>query len=463
MSHTVSTEMARFVAGLRFEDIPERVIGAAAQQIMDTLGVAFAAARTRAAPAARLMARQHPRREGAPVVGDDGGVEVPVALLANGVLAHALDFDNTHTGSMAHVGAAVGPTAWTLGAALHAPGSEVLRAYIAGVECVARLGQAVPGAFHRHGFHATPVLGVFGAVLAGAVLSQATPEVIVNALGIAGSAAAGLLEYHTAGTANKQLHPGLAANQAFLALQLATAGADGPDTVFEGPFGLFATHVGEIPAKIETATLGKTWETLEVTTKPYPACNLVHFAIDCLGQLRDQLDVTQVRSVRIRGPKEIVPLVVEPLAAKLSPRNAYEAKFSMHYCAARFLLDGVLGVDSFGAEAVSDPRALALAGQVVFEPQDDPGYPADLGGSVCVTLADGRELSASVQTSQGSPAWPLTPAAMAAKFKANMAPATGYTHAEETAAQLAALADAEDCSAPVSRCGQPARSHGGPG
>lgn len=442
---TIAERMAAFATSLRYEDIPEQARRHAALQLMDTIGVARAAVRIGAAPAVqRVAAAAAPCQPGGLVVGQRAAIDLPLALLANGALAHALDFDNTHTASMVHVGAAIGPMAWTLGASLEAPGQEVVRAYVAGVECAARLGAAIPGAFHRNGFHATSVVGIFGALVAGASLVQASPSCLVNAMGIAGSVAAGLLEYHNSGTANKQLHPGLAARDAYVALQLAMAGADGPASVFEGAFGLFATHVREQPASFGTDSFGRVWEVEQVTTKPYPACNLVHFALDCLGEMGGALDPAAIEAVVVGGPAEIVPLVVEPATAKIAPRNAYEAKFSVQHCVARFLVDGELRVDSFSPEAVGDPRVAALARKVRFEPTEDGTYPAKLGGSVRVELAGGDERRAAVPEAKGSPGRRLDEEEIVAKFVANAEPAEGAAGAAEMAKRLLAIADVEN-------------------
>ncbi len=452
---TVAEELASFACSLRFDQIPTAVRSQAALQLLDTVGVARAAARLGAAPAVTHIASAAARCDpGGQVIGQDGTIDLPVALLVNGTLAHALDFDNTHTGSMVHVGAAVGPMSWTLGSSIGAPGQEVVRAYVAGVECAARLGAAAPGAFHRSGFHATSVVGIFGAVIAASVLVDAAPDQVVHALGIAGSLAAGLLEYHTAGTSNKQLHPGLAARDAYVAVQLGLAGAEGPASVFEGPFGVFATHLRTLPASFGTESLGHVWETAQVTTKPYPACNLVHFALDCMDELRDRIEVGRISRVEIRGAPEIVPLVIEPAAAKIQPRSAYEAKFSMQHCVARFAIDGELRVDSFTAAAVAEHPVEALARRVEFVPDEDTGYPRRLGGSVTVVLDDGTELHAAAGDPRGTPGRPLDPEQIVDKFVANAAPDERVA-AAALADRLLCLADAQDVAPLYRACSLP--------
>ena len=439
---SVAEEFAAFAIRMRHAELPDAVIRAASEQMLDTVGVAIAGRRLGAEVASVALAAEQRDEHGGHVLGERQRASLQMALLANGALAHALDFDNTHMGSMIHVGAAVAPMAWTVGAHRHAGGADVIRAYVAGVECATRLGLAVPGAFHANGFHATAVAGIFGAVVAAGMLLGASERNIVDALGIAGSMAAGLLEYHHAGSSNKKLHPGIAAGQAYLAVRLAMAGADGPETVFEGGFGLLATHLGDVEPNFGTADLGSLWHLLEVTTKPYPICNLSHSALDCVRAIQDanpDLSAGSVASIRVWGPPGILPLVVEPSAAKIAPRNAYEAKFSLQHCVARMLVDRSVSVDHFTPAMVGDSAIRDLAARVSFVSEPSPAYPRKLPGRVEITLADGRVLAASVEDSAGSSSLPLSSTALADKFRNNVGVLAGEESAEKLATEILAL------------------------
>lgn len=436
---TVAESFAEFAYKLDVSLLEREVVEAASLQVMDTLGVALAARHELpGAPFLRLGDRRS-SNNGPLAWGSADDCDIESALVINGALTHALDFDNTHTGSLIHVGAAVLPVCLTLGSAIEAPGIEVLSAYIAGVECIARIGSASAGEFHARGFHATSVVGIFGAVIGGMALLRAKPDTIINALGLAGSMAGGLLEYHSSGTANKQLHPGMAASQAYLAIRLAMAGCEAPSTVFEGRFGFFNTYIGKIPENFGLESLNSVWEIQAVTTKPWPACNLIHPALEAVRSLQNDhpFKVDDVDRIRIGIPKEIVPLVVEPEDVKLRPRNAYEAKFSLQYCIARQLMDHRVSLKTFREPIVADGKVFELAKRIVCTEQDWQEYPRLLGSEVVVTLRDGREFRRVIESSLGSPENPMSRNDVLEKFIHNTEELLGSEKAANLAEEVA--------------------------
>src|SRR5439155_17680726 len=151
---------------------------------------------------------------------------------------HALDFDDTHPDSIVHVSASIVPAAFAAAQAHRASGADVVAAVVAGSETSIRLGMAAGGAFHARGLHPTGVCGVFGATVTVARLRGLDVGQMVNALGLAGSMASGLLEFLADGSETMRLHPGFAAQAGLAAARLAAYGATGPRTGFEGRFGL---------------------------------------------------------------------------------------------------------------------------------------------------------------------------------------------------------------------------------
>src|SRR6266571_7969376 len=90
----------------------------------------------------------------------------PQAALANGALAHGLDFDDTHADSVCHASAVLVPVVLALAESEHLSGRAALTALVAGYEGMIRVGMAAPGRFHERGWHATATCGTFGAALA---------------------------------------------------------------------------------------------------------------------------------------------------------------------------------------------------------------------------------------------------------------------------------------------------------
>lgn len=407
---TAASTFAHWAKGLGAEHLPETTIWAAKRHLLDGFGCAVAAMRSDAAPFATALVDGINE---ATVIGTRQRASVPRAALANGVLVHALDFDDTHADALVHATAAVLPTALAVGQKVQASGLQMLVAAVAGYEVVTRIGAAVTHGFHAQGFHATSVCGVFAASLVACKLMGADAGVIANALGIAGSAAAGSLEFLNSASSTKQLHPGLSAMNGIVAARLAMAGAEGPDSIFEGRYGLFRAYLdAKVDAEALTSGLGATWETERITIKPYPACQLSHASLDALAQI-GTLTPEDVDSITVQLPASISSIV----GSKPKPRTEYEAKFSIEHCLASLVVDGALTIDSFDADAVA--RASELAARVRWQDRPFEGPPADAPGICKVVLKDGAVLTGEVRNSKGGPKRPLDDSALRKKFVTN--------------------------------------------
>jgi 2-methylcitrate dehydratase PrpD len=409
---TAAETFAEWALTLRMTDIPRGVRAAACRHLLDGVGCAIAAVRSGAAPYAGALVDG---ADEATVIGSGQRASVPRAALANGILIHALDFDDTHAGALVHSTAAVLPAAFAAGEGTGASGADVLVATIAGYEVVNRLGAAVTHGFHARGFHATSVCGVFASALVAARLFDLDERATVNALGIAGSAAAGSLEFLNTGSATKQLHPGFAAMNGIVAARLAEAGADGPATIFEGAYGLYRAYLGvDVDPGALTEGLGERWETTRITIKPSPACQLSHASLDAL-RAAGVPSTSEIDSVAF----EIPPGVSSIVSGKPAPRTPYEGKFSLEYSAAALLIDGDLTISSFEPDALARPEVLALAARIRWTERPFDGPPAEAPGICEVRLNDGTVLRGEVAKSRGGPDAPLSTDEVLAKFRAN--------------------------------------------
>ena len=409
---TAAETFAEWALSLRAGDVPAEVRAAAKRHILDGLGCAIAAARTSAVPYATALVDG---TDEATVIGSGARASVPHAALANGILVHALDFDDTHAKALVHSTAAVLPTAFAVGEHAEASGADVLTAAVAGYEVVNRLGAAIPHGFHTRGFHATSVCGVFASALIASQLLGLDVRTTVDALGIAGSTAAGSLEFLSTGSSTKQLHPGLAAMNGIVAARLAKAGADGPASIFEGEHGLYRSYLGaDVDPAVLTEGLGDRWETTRITIKPYPACQLSHASLDAL-RAAGIPSATEIEAVSFEVPRDIADIV----CGKPEPRTPYEGKFSLEYSAAALVVDGDVTVRSFEPDALSRPDVLALAARVRWNERRFDGVPAEAPGLCEVRLRDGTLLRGEVAKSRGGPESPLSDDELLAKFRAN--------------------------------------------
>ena len=177
--------LGEWAACLRAEDIPAAVRDNAALRVLDTIGCALAGAREEHAPSVLALVS----RWGGPGLSTIWGTTLtaapPQAALANGALAHGLDFDDTHADSVCHASAVLVPAVLALAESERLDGRDALTALVAGYEATVRIGMAAPGRFHERGWHATAVCGAFGAALAAGKSLGLDANRLAAALGIA--------------------------------------------------------------------------------------------------------------------------------------------------------------------------------------------------------------------------------------------------------------------------------------
>lgn len=435
---TAAERLAAFATELRLDAIPADVARQAKLHLLDTLGVGLAACALEEGIAASAVVQESRASGPCSVIGLDHGVPAADAAFANGTLFHALDFDDTHMGSICHVSAVVCPAAIAEAQARHADGGALLGALVAGNEVAVRVGRGVATEVHGRGFHPTPIFGIFGAVAAVAKLADLDAHATVQALGIAGSMASGLFEYLADGSQTKQLHPGLAARDAIVASRLAANGATGPATVLEGRFGVYAAlggvHRDEAALEAALGDLGELWETPRIGFKAYPACALVHSALESAARILadTSVQVGEIEAITVRVPPNAVAIVLEPAEAKVAPRTAYEARFSMQYSLAHAFVHGRVDLGSYSDDAIGEREVLDLATRVSYEPKRYDCYPESYPAAVSVRTVGGDEHEVETLVEPGGVGNPLSDAAICEKFERN----AGLACDERTVASL---------------------------
>ncbi|QPR29580.1 MmgE/PrpD family protein [Edwardsiella hoshinae] len=422
---TFSHTLSRFIVAQGHLTLPTAVSDRARLHLLDTFGVALAGAGQNAARRARATLESLPDGEASvPVWGTSCRAPLSQAVLLNGIAAHALDFDDTHTGAILHGSALLTPVALALGQLCNSGSEQMLSAWAIGWEIAARVGLAANGGFHRRGFHATAVAGIFGACACAAVLLRLTPQQTCHALGLAGSQAAGVTEFLTRSDDAKCFHAGWAALSGIWAARLGQAGVSGPETIFEGRFGLYKTHGQEDQAKLECLTqgLGEAWQLMQVSIKPYPCCHFAHATLDCARQLRRH-GITPEQIARIECVIDPVAaaLICEPPDTKYRPTSSYAAKFSLPWLVAAVILDDELTLASLTPDRLARPALLQLARRIGYR-YPHPGeidFPRYFPGLISVWLHDGRCLQHALPINYGNPDNPLAASAIRAKFLAN--------------------------------------------
>ena len=434
MSSTPSETLCQFSQALEFSDIPLSVVHQTKLLILDFLGIALAACSTEIDKPLRVMANaitgkipdsQNLSYDFGPcsAIAEKNRMPAPNAAFLNAALGHSLDFDDTHAKSIIHTAAPVVPAAIAGAEEFQKTGKDMIRACVAGFESEIRIGLVAPGKFHARGFHMTALAGTFGAAIAYALQGGLSAEKMNWALGICGSMAAGLFEYLENGSPVKALHPGWAAHGGICSTILADNDFAGPQTVFEGRFGLLKSHLGDDEFEVEALTRGlrETWETLAIGFKPYPCGHVIHAFLDAGLRLkeREKIPHTKIKSIVCHAAKGAIDLVLDPIEVKRKPRGEYDAKFSLPYCLASIFVRGQCGVDDFEKSAIEDSRVLTLADKVSYIQDDTQDFPRYFPGVVEVRLDDGSTFIEEEKHQRGCAENPFTDEDVYAKFKDN--------------------------------------------
>ena len=408
-----TAKIARFVAGARYEDLPAGAIQTAKTAIQDTAGVMLAGAKADAGAVAVRLAREEAARPEATVVGQGLRSSAIQAAFANGVAAHAEDFDWSFVLAgqpMAPIIPAVLAVAETMGAS----GQQLIEAFAAGFEVTASLAVAVEdmGPWHANG-----LLGAFGAMAGCGKLWGLDEQQLAMAIGITASMASGLTANF--GTMSKPLHVGLAARNGVHAAQLARAGFTANAAVLELRNGFFAAHFPG--SEIDSApfdALGREWALDQhgIRLKPYPCGGLTHSALYAVLELRRQHGIAaeDVEQVEVDVPAHTYQTIVFRV-----PETALQGKFSMPYLVARAIVDGTIVLGTFTEEAIRDPQVLALLAKVTMRSNPELVHSAD--GSrpsiVSIRLCTGLTHTIPGRFAKGSPQLPMSDDEIEAKFR----------------------------------------------
>ena len=419
MKHTVAETLAARVAAL--ENVPEQVKDKCRDLLADVAGLCVAARHSD-----YVSALKKSLDAGGPctALGHAEGYRAEDAALLNGTAAHGEDFDDTFEGGPVHSGAVIVPAVLAACERFGLDGHSTLLGIATGVETMCRLSLVAPKRIHKAGFHPTAVLGAIAATLSVSKVLQLDTRQTVNALGIAGSMAGGIIEYLAEGAWTKRLHAGWAAHCGLHAARIAREGFIGPRTVFEGTHGLFFAFAHELDLDYEILTngFGKDWLLTGLTFKPYATGTMNQPYIDCALRLAKRgFAAEEVAEVLCETAEGYVHRLWEPIAAKQRPPNAYAAKFSTPFNVAVAFVTGEAGFEAFSARTVGDPRILGLAGKVRYRIDPENPYPARYTGHVKMTLKDGRVFEERQPHIRGGVHEPLSRADIERKFRGNAA------------------------------------------
>ena len=357
---------------------------------------------------------------GASVVGQETGLPAPFAALVNGTAAHALDFDDNFHPGAGHATAVLAPMLLALGEERGSSGTDIIDAYIAGLEVLTAIGNGVNLAHYERGWHSTSTLGAMAGGAACARLMGLDADGVQRAISLGFSMACGSkLQF---GAMAKPLHAGIAAQNGIMAARLAAAGVTATPEPLDAPWGFRDLFAGEGAPGFDHIADGlgapTALERYGLKVKIHPCCASVHTAVDGILSLMQENDLAagDIAAIETRVNQVSFDNLRFP-----EPVNEMEARFSMEYSVALAVTKGVLKLRDFEPGAIGDPEVRAWLPRVTMRLAEPEPLPiADNGrepAEVRLRLNDGRELSRFMQHAKGVKQNPLSENEVWAKFQ----------------------------------------------
>jgi 2-methylcitrate dehydratase PrpD len=451
--------LADWADGLRYEDIPPVVVESVKSRVLDILGIAVAASGLETSLAVQRYVGERGGIAQSTAIGVPHRVPAGEAAFVNGVLAHSLDYDDTHLPSVLHPSASVVPAVLAAAEAKGLGGRDVIRAVAIGLEVCIRLGMAgydrelQNSTFFEHGQHATSICGAMGAAAAVAAL-DGDADTIVHALGLAASMASGIIESNRTGGTVKRIHCGWAARSAVSAVDLVELGLTGPPTVIEGRFGFLQSWLhGNHNLDEITDGLGTEWVIPDIFFKPYPANHFTHAAVDAAAAMRRAgIRPEDVAEFTLGVPSANIRTIGEPIEVKRAPETGYMAQFSGPYAVAAGLVGGgglEVGLDDYSDELAVDPlrRSIMAKVSVVVDDRCSEIFPMQFPAVLTARLHDGRTIVEEVLANRGGNKNPLSFDELSMKFRDNALRVLAPVEAEALEQSCRILEHLDDLSA----------------
>ncbi|HKX17207.1 MAG TPA: MmgE/PrpD family protein [bacterium] len=444
----VTERLATYASGLRYEDLPAAVVARVKDLVLDTLGTLLGGSRY---PAGRLVTEYTAglgESGHCTVAGSALRVSPVAAAFANATMSHCLEQDDNYNPANAHVANVVLPAALAIGEARRANGRDLIAALVAAYDVEGRIGIALdPVRLYARSFHPSSIDGNFGAAAAAGRMLRLEPGQMVDAFGLAGCQASGLLAWVTeVSQLSKAFQIGIASRNGVTAAQLAEIGFTGPPHILEGKHNLFRAFSGLPDGQIPALTdgLGERFELMRTSLKKYAACRQIHAPLDGLFTIMGRgVHADQIAAIETTVATSMADIIDNN---ELPSHNA-------QYVLAVAAYDGRVGVDQLDGRRLEDTRIAALSKRVRVLGSDEleKRFPEQWSGVTTVKTTDGREFTETVYYPTGDPENALSTVDLRAKFRtlaSHVVPDLELDEIERLAGELDTL---EDCGV-LSRC-----------
>ncbi|MBL8552173.1 MAG: MmgE/PrpD family protein [Hyphomonadaceae bacterium] len=408
---SLSRRLAAHVESVRYEDLPAAAIDGAKRSLLDAIGVSLGA--SGAGEGCAAFAAQARSAGGAPessVFGYEFRAPAQLAALANGAMAHALDFEDAFDAAPVHPNAALIPAALALGEARgDVDGRALLTAMAVGCDLTCRLALAVRTPVESFGWYPPPIFGAYGAVAAAGRIVGLDAQQMLDAFSLAlcQATCSGEIK-HAPDSVLRSVRDAFASQTGVLSAQLASRGVRGFERPFEGECGFFRLYAqGDYDEDKLMADLGARFYGAELSYKAWPSCRGTHAAAEAALALRAVHDFAASDVVRIETEGGLLQeMLARPIETKRAPRTAIDAKFSLPFVVATAIVKGRVSLDDFDGPALCDGAVLALAARCEHRTTEEWARNA-AGGRLAIHLRDGRTLMHAVEAPLGAPSNPI--------------------------------------------------------
>jgi 2-methylcitrate dehydratase PrpD len=418
----ITQKLISHCQGVKFKQLPDQVIDRVKYLFLDFLGVACRGSREDSSKSLhRFVKEESAGSQQGVIIGTHEKGSCLMAALANGTFAHAIEMDDVNNESSLHPGVVVFSSALAGAEKTRASGKKFIEAAVAGYEVMIRLGRALgPENSYLRGFHPTGTCGAFGAATVASKLFGLKGEASVHALGIAGSQAAGSMEYLAQGAWTKRFHAGWAALSGLVAGQLAGQKFRGPTTIVEGRFGFLHAYSNKADPKKVLEGLGSDFEILHTSIKPYACCRYMQPPIDAVIKVMKEhgLNAEEVARIDLGILRAGASLIAEPMEDKCRPDSIVDAQFSMPFGAAVAVLYGKAGLKEFQLSKIRSDKVRSMMKKVTchFDPALEKIFPRQWAGTAEIVTTDGKVYKTTVEYPKGDPENPLSWEELIEKF-----------------------------------------------
>ena len=344
--------ISKFISNYRYEQATVESITTVKAAFLDFFGVTYRGASEEASKIAfntveEIFSGNLNFNLKASVIGRNLKTDILSAGFLNGVSAHVLELDDGHRGAQIHLGSVIFPTALAISESFDLSGKEFLEGVIVGYEVGILLGKIVNPDHRNKGFHTTGTIGAFVAATVASKLLKLDDEQILNALGLAGTQAAGLLESDHGGSMGKSLHVGKAVYNGMISAFLARNGFTGSGTIFEGKEGFLKVMVHDEDYNVEDFSFERALKEIgkvrvrDIYFKKYPFCRHIHSSIDTALKLKASIgdEFDHIENIAVKTYD------VAAQHNNFNPKNKEELKQSLPYAVAISLVAGDVTVD----------------------------------------------------------------------------------------------------------------------